>query len=270
MAETKKIVEVDAYVLPTVGPYSVFVDVDIDEYSKKHGKNPHELKIRVFSPEDLDEGELARIIHELQRKWSRYIVEREQPRKIYRWFRVFAPIELLLLIGIVYNDYQIVPPPTSYIRLGWAIFFWGLIFGFTVIIPGLRSFRTKRREDRAKKLLKNWKGTKIAEGTDKEKKERVKELRDYFPKLKGRETEMYEKLKNYSKQIELESAFDFYEWKIKDLLEEESFRTKYLPASFGRKMKNFLFGVKVESPKVVAPVRNMDISPPGGPGKRGD
>ena len=53
-------------------------------------------------------------------------------------------------------------------------------------------------------------------------------------------------------------AYDFYRWKIKDLTEEESFYTKYLPSSFKGKMSNFLLGVKVESPKIVAPVRNMD------------
>ena len=70
--------------------------------------------------------------------------------------------------------------------------------------------------------------------------------------------EIYGKLKNHSREIRFKPAYDLYEWKIKDLIEEESFFTKHLPASWRRILKIFLLGVKVESPKVVAPVRNMD------------
>jgi len=254
-----EVLEVNAYVLPTIGSYSAYVDVDIDKHSKRYGKKLHKLRINVYSPEELDEGEQARISNELKKEWSRYIMEREQARTFYRWFKILAPIEFLLLSGSITMDFLTITPPTSYLRAGWSIFFWGLILGFTGIIPGIRSFRDKRREDRAKQLLKNWKGTEFAKGADEEERKRVNECRNYFSRLDGRKVDIYKRLKNYSLEIGFKPARDFYEWKIKDLTEEESFFTKYLPASWRRKMKNFLFGVKVESPKVVAPVRSMDI-----------
>ena len=254
-----EVLEVNAYVLPTIGRYSAYVDVDIDKHSKRYGKKPHRLRINVYSPEELDEGELARISNELKKEWSRYIIEREQARTFYKWFKMLAPIELLLLSGSIITDFLIFTPPTSYLRAGWDIFFWGLILGLTGIIPGIRSFRDKRREDRAKQLLKNWKGTQFAKGTDEEKRRRVNECRNYFSRIDGRKVDIYKRLKNYSLEIGFKPAYDLYEWKIKDLTEEESFFTKYLPASWRRKMKIFLFGVKVESPKVVAPVRSMDV-----------
>lgn len=250
-----EISEVDAYVLPTIGKYSAYVDVDIDRHSKKYGRNPHTLRINVYSPEELDEGELARISNELRKEWGRYVIEREQARSFYKWLKILAPIELLLISGLIFFDLLIF---ANYLRAAWDIFFWGLVLGFTGIIPGIRSFRDKRREDRAKRLLKNWKGTEIVKGTDEEKTRRVNEYRDHFLGIDWKEVEIYEKLKNYSKEIMFKPAYDLYEWKIKDLTEEESFYTKYLPASWKRQMKNFLLGVKVESPKVVAPVRKMD------------
>lgn len=250
-----EILEVNAYVLPTVGNYSAYVDVDIDKYSKKYGKKPHTLRINVYSPEELDEGELARISNELKKEWSRYIIEREQARSFYKWFKILAPIELLLIGGLILFDLFITRVP---LRAAWDIFFWGFILGFTGLIPGIRSFRDKRREDRAKQLLKNWKGTEFVKGADEDKKRRVNEYRDYFSGIDGRKVEIYGKLKSHSREIRFKSAYDLYEWKIKDLIEEESFFTKHLPASWRRILKIFFLGVKVESPKVVAPVRNMD------------
>lgn len=254
-----EIIEVNAYVLPTIGRYSAYVDADVDKHSKRHGEKPHKLRINVYSPEELDGGELVRIGYELKKQWGRYIIEREQARTFYKWFKILAPIEFLLLSGSIIMDFLIFTPPTSYLRAVWDIFFWGLVLGFTGIIPGIRSFRDKRREDRAKQLLKNWKGTEFAGGTDEEIGRRVNECRKYFSRIDGRKVDVYKRLKNYSQEIGFRPAYNFYEWKIKDLTEEESFFTKYLPASWRRKMKIFLFGVEVESPKVVAPVRNMDV-----------
>ena len=250
--------EIDAYVLPTVGKYSAYVNVDIDKFSHEHGKKPHKLRINVYSPEDLDEGELARVGSELKKEWGRYIVEREQARKFYRWFKILAPVEILLISGAVAIDLIALTPPGNYMRAAWDIFFWGLILGFTGIIPGIRSLRDKRREDRTRQFLKDWKETELARGTDEEKVKRVEELREHFSKMDGGEVKIYEKLKNYSEETRFMPAHNFYKWKIRDLTEEESFYTKYLPASFKGKMKNFLLGIKVESPKVAAPVRNMD------------
>lgn len=252
----EEILEVNAYVLPTIGKYSAYIDVDIDKYSKKYGKKPHTLRINVYSPEDLDEGELIRISSELKKEWGRYVIEREQARSFYKWFKVLAPIEFLLISGLILTDLLIFK---SYLRAAWDIFFWGLVLGLTGIVPGIRSFRDKRREDRAKQLLKNWKGTEFVKGPDEEIKRRVNEFRDYFSGVDGRKVEIYEKMKNYSREIRFKPAYDLYKWKIKDLIEEESFYTKYLPASWSRQLKNFLLGVKVESPRVVAPMRNMDI-----------
>ena len=92
-----EVLEVNAYVLPTIGSYSAYVDVDIDKHSKRYGKRPHSLRINVYSPEELDEGELARVSNELKKEWGRYIIEREQARTFYRWFKILAPIELSLI-----------------------------------------------------------------------------------------------------------------------------------------------------------------------------
>src|SRR3990170_5470333 len=208
--------EIDAYVLPTVGKYSAYVNVDIDKFSHENGKKTHKLRINVYSPEDLDEGELARVGSELQKEWGRYIVEREQARKFYRWFKILAPVEILLISGAVAIDLIALTPPGNYMRAVWDIFFWGLILGFTGIIPGIRSLRYRRREKRARRLLKNWTETEAGRGTDAEKTKRVDEFRNHFSKMDGREVRIYEKLKNYSEETRFTPAYDFYKWKIRD------------------------------------------------------
>src|SRR3990170_6233608 len=161
--------EIDAYVLPTVGKYSAYVNVDIDKFSEENGEKPHKLRINVYSPEDLDEGELVRIGNELKKEWGRYIVEREQARKFDRWFKILAPVEILLISGVIAVDLTALTPPGNYLRAVWDVFFWGLILGLTGMIPGIRSLRYTRKEQRAKQLLENWKGTEFARGTDAEK-----------------------------------------------------------------------------------------------------
>lgn len=249
------IIEIDTYVLPTIGMYSAYVDVDIDHHSKEYGRRPHTLRINVYSPKELDEGEMARIGKELMKEWSRYTIEREHSRSFHKWFKVLAPIELLLVSLLIFADLFIFPTP---LRAVWDIFFWGIILGFTGIIPGIRCLRDKRREDRAKQLLENWKGTEFINGADEDRNRKVNALRDYFAKIDGRKVGIYQRMKIYSREIRFKPAYDLYTWKVKDLTEEESFYTKYLPASWRRVLKNFLFGIKVESPTVVAPVRNMD------------
>jgi len=249
------VLNIQCYVLPTIGHYSAFIDVDIDTFSQEHGKTPHTLRINVHSPKSLDQGELIRIESQLKKEWGRYIVEREQTHRFYKWFKILAPIELVFVLGLILIDLLVLK---ATLRAIWDIFFWTLILGFTGIIPGLRSLSTRKREETARQLLKNWKGTETVEANDENIKLTLKEFNKTFTETNGVQTEIYMNLKEYAAKINFKPGQDFYEWKIRDLVEEESFYTKYLPVSWNRQLRNFIFGVKIESPVVVAPVRKIE------------
>lgn len=133
----KSIVEVDAYVLPTVGSYTAYVDVDINDYAKKHGRETTETKINVYSPEGLSEGELSEISAAMEEEWGKYICRLEFSRSAFKWLRWMALVEGGVVAGMIISDFVPMYPMSQTLILYRAIidiFFWGaLIFGPVIL-----------------------------------------------------------------------------------------------------------------------------------------
>lgn len=254
---------VEAYVLPSVGSYAAYVDVDIDEYARDHGETRKELMIEVYSPEELSAGELAEIPETLTEEWSRYICRREFSRDTFRWLKWMALLEGVIAVGLVVSDFlPIYPTSRFYMFYSAAIdlFFWGaLIFG-PVTVAGVRVLKNRGREIRARALLENWTGTCACEGSDPDRAGMVKELNAYFSRLDGREIDLYRKMRDHCERQGFLGPAKFYRFKVEDLEKEESFHLKYHPTSLKKKIRNLFLGPKVESPKIVVPMRNMETT----------
>jgi hypothetical protein len=150
-------VELDAYVLPTIGSYTAYVDTDIDEYAKQHGMRDTKIKINLYSPGKLSGGELTEVSSVLDEEWGRYLCRLEFSKETFRWLKWMALVEGSLIAGLVTADFSPVFPETGlliYYRVIIDIFFWGsLIFG-PVTIAGIRVLTHYGREKRIQKLVK--------------------------------------------------------------------------------------------------------------------
>ncbi|RJS87423.1 hypothetical protein CW701_00440 [Candidatus Bathyarchaeota archaeon] len=102
-------------------------------------------------------------------------------------------------------------------------------------------------------------GCEVVEGKDSGKLKLVEMLRKHFSEIDGGEIGIYERLREYARNLGFKAAVRFYDWLIKELREEESFYTKYNPASLWRRIKLYYLGFKVEVPRITAPMRNMDV-----------
>lgn len=256
----KSTVEVDAYVLPTVGSYTAYVDVNINDYAKKHGRETAETKINVYSPEELSEGELSEISTAMEEEWSKYICRLEFSRSAFKWLKWMALVEGGLVAGMLTSDFMPMYPMSQTLILYRAIidiFFWGaLIFG-PVILAGVRVLINYGTVSKARRLLKGWGGGVAVNGTDERKRDLVKWANRRFALLDGREIKIYGRMRDYCKEKGFEAGRRFYEFKIEEIEKEKSFYLKYHPTTLKGKLRNLFLGPKIEPPKILVPMKVM-------------
>lgn len=254
---------VDAYVLPTIGSYTAYVDVDVDEYAKRHGNKPNKLVINVYSPEELSQGELAEVLCQLEDEWSRYLCYREYSNEINRGLKWLGVIEAAIAFGMAYSGFFPFYPVQLTARLFRGFidaFFWGaIIFAGTTSIGAVRLLANYRRMRNARKLVESWRGSSVKMGEQSSKYEMVKDLNRYFSGLDGREIEIYKGMREYCKDRNYKGPHEFYKWWVEDLEKEESHVLEYRPVTLRKRLRNLFLGPKVVSPKVTAPMRSMEV-----------
>jgi len=260
-----EIIDVDAYVLPTLGRisgglnYTAYVDMEIDKHILKYGGVEHKVRIHCYSPERLSRGEMERIARAFDNALSRYFADVEKNRRIYRYWRWMGLVAYAIATFVAVSSYLFLPHPYNiYATCVDVFFFHILIFGhcFRPLYRWMRDGSIERGVHRAIRRLR---GCEVVEGKDSGKLKLVEMLRKHFSEMDGGEIGIYERLREYARNLGFQAAVRFYDWLIKELREEESFYTKYNPASLWRRIKLYYLGFKVEVPKITAPMRNMDV-----------
>ncbi len=256
-----KKVEIDAYVLPTLGCYTAYADIDVDKYAKKHGKVANEIKINVYSPERLSSGELADISASLDEDWGRYLCKLEFSRETFKWLKWMALVEGGIVAGMVGSDFIPIYPMSGlslYYRAAIDIFFWGsLIFG-PVTIAGIRVLTHYGRESRARMLVDNWRETTAIMGSDRKKFDLVSKVNEYWAKLDGKEIDIYTAMRDFCEKKRYDAPYEFYKFKVEAIEKEKSFHLKYRPTTFLGKLRNIFLGPKIVSPIIQSPMRPME------------
>ncbi len=254
-------VEIDSYVLPTIGSYTAYVDMDIDKYAKKYGNINSEIIVKVYSPEKLSEGELTEVYATLEEIWGQYLCRLEFSIESFKWLKWMALVEGAIIAGMVASDLIPIYPMSNlgiYFRVVIDVFFWGaLIFG-PVTLAGVRVLTHYGKEKRGQLMVKKWMKTSAIEGTNKDLHEMVKILNRYWLKLDGREIEIYKAMRDYCKNQSYESPYKFYKFKIEEIEKGKSFHLKYRPTTLAGKLRNIFLGPKIESPIIQLPMRAME------------
>jgi len=252
-----RVIEAEAYVLPTLGSYTAWVDVNADEYGKRHGREANALRVSVYSPQPLSEGELSEISDAVNTKWQTYIFERERefPGVRAKWARLMGGADLTLVGSEAGMDLAYGLGALGTFMA--SILFWGfMIFSFS--IGGLiRSLVNYKRRRITKKLLDNWQGATAIMGEDPHKQMIVKDVHSYYSELDGKEIEIYRKMRDFCKLREY-APHKFYKGLVDRLeVEGETFLLQRYPPHFRRRLRNLLLGPKIEPPLVTAPMRVM-------------
>lgn len=260
-----EIVDVDAYVLPTLGKisgglnYTAYVDLDIDKHILKYSNVEHLVRVHCYSPEKLSKGELERIARAFDASFSRYFADVEKNKRIYHHWRWMGILCYIIATFLAVSSFLFLPYPYNIYATCIDIFFFHvLIFGhcFRPLYRWVRDGSIERGVHRA---LRRLRGCEVVEGEDGGKHKLVEMLRDRFSEIDGGEIGLYERMREYARNLGFQPAVRFYDWLISELREEESFYTRYNPASLWRRIKLYYLGFKIEVPKIIAPMRSMDV-----------
>jgi hypothetical protein len=259
------IIDVDAYVLPTLGKisgglnYTAYVDLDIDKHILKYGSVEHVVRVHCYSPEKLSEGELERVARAFDTSFFRYFADVGKIRRIFRYWRWMGLLCYIIATFLAVSSYLFLPHPYNIFSTCIDIFFFHILIFGHCFRPLYRWIRDGSIERGVHKTIKRMRRCEVVEGEDEGKLRLVEMVRTHFSKIDGGEIGLYERMREYARNLGFQPAVKFYDWLIGELREEESFYTKYNPASLWRRIKLYYLGFKVEVPKIVAPIRNMDV-----------
>jgi len=194
--------EFDGFVFPTFPYYTGWVDINFDKFSRKADN----IKISVYSPQNLSPGEMAEFESTLTQKFSQYTGYLEMLSSINGG---------LLQQGIAMG----VTLPLFFMEMLWGGIWilWFVGLDILALPPALYHLFKKRK---IKKLLKNFKKMEVTSGKNPQKEKIIKELNEYFCKLSGKEIDIYKKMLNFSRERGFKEGVKFYEQKIKDFQKE--------------------------------------------------